>query len=144
MFLKMKIFKIGKNICTRLLHLHLEIDVEIEVWIRLEQLFWRWKKKIKRGKHIFNVILLFHHYFLMGNGIIMSFIWADLNPFHQRMLLAKIGWNWTCGCGDITLLFINVLVFIFIISDNIFIWKRALSFIWNKTWILFTHECVLC
>ena len=126
-FLNMKIFKIGKHICTRLLYLHLEIDVALCAKFGLD-----WdscsgdEKKFKWGKHIFNVILLFHHYFLMGNGIIMSFIWADLNPFHQRMLLAKIGWNWTCGCGDITLLKIfNVLVLIFIISDNIFFWKGA-------------------
>ena len=28
------------------------------------------------------------------------FIWRILNPPHQRMLCAKIGWNWLSGSGE--------------------------------------------
>ena len=28
------------------------------------------------------------------------FIWTNLNPFHPRMLCAKIGWNWPSGFGE--------------------------------------------
>ena len=28
------------------------------------------------------------------------FIWMNLNPFHQRMLCVKVGWNWLIGSRE--------------------------------------------
>ena len=45
-----------------------------------------------------NVFSLFRSYLLLKEG--GPFMWAKLNPFHPRMLIAKFGWNWRSGSGE--------------------------------------------
>ena len=73
---------------------------------------------IKRRKN--NII-----YFMR---IFCFFIWRILNSPHQRMLCAKIGWNWRSGSGEENFWISSMYLHYFVIISP---WKRAGPFNWT-------------
>ena len=84
---------------------------------------------IKRRKN--NII-----YFMR---IFCFFIWRILNPPHQMMLCAKIGWNWLSGSGEENFLISSMCLHYFVIISP---WKRAGPFNWTNMNPL--HPRMLC
>ena len=84
---------------------------------------------IKRRKN--NII-----YFMR---IYCFFIWKILNPPHQRILCAKIGWNRLSGCVEEDFLISSMYFHYFVIISP---WKRAGPFIWTNLNPL--HPRMLC
>ena len=71
-----------------------------------------------------SVFSLFRDYLPLVEG--WPFIWTNLYPLHPRIFLAKFGWNWLSGSGEVFLISSMYFHYFGIIAP----WKRAGPFIW--------------
>ena len=67
------------------------------------------------------------------------FIWTNLNPLYQKMLCAKLGWNWPTGSSEDHFKFVNV----FSLFRNDLPLEKGVTIHLNKL-VTPTHFRMLC
>ena len=90
---------------------------------------WNWPRG--SGEEDFLISSMYFRYFVIISPWKMAgpIIWTNLNPLHQWMLCAKLGWNWPSGFGEEDFIISSMYFHYFVVISP---WKRAGPLIWTN------------